>query len=84
MATKKKTVEDAYVSHAVPKEITATSRCSIKIKENFYTIETMEKREITNTENIDMEKEWKMLFDEINTMTDDQVQEIVRMFEKKS
>jgi hypothetical protein len=69
-----------YVSHAIPTEITATSRCAVKIRDNYYTIEATEKRSITNDEALDMDKEWKMLFDEVNAIVDDQCKEIVSTF----
>lgn len=72
--------EKEYVSHATPTEISATSRCAIKVKDNYYTIEVSEKRSIEKTDGIDMDKEYKMLFDEVNSVVDSQCEEIIKTF----
>jgi len=69
-----------YVPHGVPTEISATSRSAIKVRDNYYTIEVTEKRTITSTEGINMDKEYKALFDEVNSVVDDQIQDIVKTF----
>jgi len=72
-----------YVSHAVPTEISATSRCAIKVRDNYYTVEVSEKRSITDTNGIDMDEEYKLLFDEVNKVVDDQCQDIINTFTKR-
>lgn len=78
-----------YVSHAVPTEISATSRCAICIrdthtgKDNYYTIEATEKRAITDVNGIDMDLEYKMLFDEINDVVDNQMADIVKAVKER-
>ena len=74
----------SYVSHAVPTEISATSRCAIKVKDNYYTVEVSEKRTISTAdiEGIDMDKEYELLFDEVNNVVDKQCEQIVKTFAK--
>lgn len=72
-----------YESHAVPTEISATSRCAIKVRDNYYTVEVSEKRAITDVDGIDMDLEYKMLFDEVNKVVDAQCQDIIDTFVKK-
>lgn len=72
--------EKEYVSHATPTKISATSRCSVHIKDNYYTIEVSEERSITDADGIDMDKEYKMLFDEVNSVVDSQCEEIIKTF----
>ena len=72
-----------YVSHAIPTEISATSRCAIKVRDNYYTVEVSEKRSITDTNGIDMDEEYRLLFDEVNKVVDDQCQDIINTFTKK-
>ena len=74
--------KEEYVSHAIPTEISATSRCAVKISDNYYTIEATEKRTISNTNGIDMDKEWTALFDEVNDIVDNQCQDIIKTFRK--
>ena len=69
-----------FVCHTVPKTISATSRCAIKVKDNFYTIEASETREITDTQNVDIEGEWNYLFEEINSVVDAQCEQIIKTF----
>ena len=73
----------SYVSHSVPTEISATSRCAIKVRDNYYTVEVSEKRSITDTNGIDIDEEYKMLFDEVNKVVDDQCQDIINTFTKR-
>ena len=80
MAAKKKTPE--YISHAAVTEISATSRCAVKVNDNFYTIEASETRAIVDEAGVDMDKEWSFLFDELNTVVDNQCQEIINTFKK--
>lgn len=78
MATKKK----EYVSQMAVTEISATSRCAVKVNDNFYTIEASETRAVVDDGGIDMDKEWSLLFEELNTVVDNQCQEIINTFKK--
>lgn len=79
MARPKKKAE--YQSKLVTKSIKFTSRVSMKVKDNFYTIEACEER-ILPTE--DLEVDWnlerKLLWEEVNKQCDDQAQEIYETF----
>ena len=74
----------SYISHAVPTEISATSRCAIKVRDNYYTVEVSEKRTISTAdlEGLDMDKEYELLFDEVNNVVDKQCEQIVKTFTK--
>lgn len=73
---------DKYESKAVVTEISAVSRVAIKIKDNFYTIEYSEKRAIPDVEDIDLDKERVVLFDDVNAIVDAQAEDIVKSFQK--
>ena len=60
-------------------KITATSRCAIRIKDNYYTIELSEERALPEKD-VDVEKEYKALFDSVNSEVDNQMQEILKTF----
>lgn len=81
MAARKKVPE--YISQAKTTKITASSRCAIKIRDNYYTIEASEERTILDSDNADMEKEWALLFDAVNKIVDNQTEDIIKTFEKK-
>lgn len=72
----------AYEIKGKTTKITATSRCAIKIKDNYYTTELIEERTMPNDEEIDLNKEYKALFDSINTEIDNQMQDIIKTFAK--
>lgn len=72
----------AYESHCTPTKISATSRCAIKVKDNFYTIEASEEKSVNDVDGIDMKEEYKLLFDELNSVTDAQCEEIIETFRK--
>lgn len=78
MATKKK----EYEVKGMTTMIRATSRASIKIRDNFYTLESTEERYIPEGEDIDLDKEWDALYESVNAVTDFQIQEIVKEFKK--
>lgn len=63
--------------------IVATSRSSVKVRDNFYTIECTEERSIPDIEDVDVKTEWSMLFDDLNQVVDNQVAEIVATFDKR-
>lgn len=74
MAGKRKGSE--YVSQAVTTSIRVTSRASIKIKDNFYTLEYCEERSIPEGANV--EKERALLWDTCNSECDNQIVETMR------
>ena len=78
----KKTTKTEYVSVAKTTEISATSRVAVCVKKkngssDYYTIEAMEKRSITDVEGVDMDKEWSLLFDAVNSIVDAQAEDII-------
>lgn len=75
-----KSASKTYETHCSPTKISALSRCSIKVRDNFYTIECSEEKTINSTDGIDMDEEFKILFDELNAVTDHQCQEIIDTF----
>lgn len=81
MAAKKKT---EYEAKAKTTRISVTSRAAVKVRDNFYTIEYFEERSFPdNVNDIDMEKERKLLWDTCNSETDKQVEDIFEMVNKK-
>lgn len=67
---------DIYVSKAIPTVIKFISRASTKIKDQYYTFEYGEERQINNFEEVDIEKEKRALIDDCNAVVDDQIKEI--------
>lgn len=60
-----------------------TSRCAIKIGDNFYTVEATEERIVPEVDSIDMDLEWKDLCDSVNDVVDGQAKEIVETFKSR-
>ena len=71
-----------YVQKAITKSIAATSRASVKIKDNFYTVEYHEERIIPETDDINLTEEKKMLWDAVNAECDAQIEDILKTFKK--
>lgn len=69
----------SYEVKGVPTKITATSRCAIKIKDNYYTIELSEERKLPE-EDVDIKSEYEALFNSVNDEVDRQMQEILQTF----
>ena len=58
-------------------KIQATQRMSVKIRDNYYTVEFLEEREIPDNPNIDLEEEKTKLFESVKTTLYAQIEEIV-------
>ena len=71
-----------YNPKATPTVIKFSSRASVKVKDNFYTIEYGEERQIDNFNDVDIEKERQLLIDTCNRQVDIQIEEIVKTFVK--
>ena len=69
-----------YESKAKVTKISATSRSAIKIRDNYYTVEYTEERSIPDIEDVDLDAERSMLWNDVNATVDNQVEEIVKTF----
>ena len=78
MTTKKK--QDSYISKAITTSIRVTSRASMKVSDNFFTVEYCEERSVP--EDCNIEEERKLLWDDCNAEVDNQIQEIMDTFRK--
>ena len=75
-------MEKEYKVKATTKTITATSRASIKVGDSFYTLEFTEERTIPQTSNVNITLEKDMLWDEVNSQVDKQIEDVLRTFKK--
>lgn len=66
-----------YESKAITTQIKATSRVSVKIRENFYTLEYTEERTVPQVEGVDLEKERELLWDKVNSEVDVAMEETI-------
>jgi len=64
---------ETYESKAVTTTIRATSRASVKIRDNYFTMEYCEERVIPEVEGVDLEQERAILWDLVNNEVDNQV-----------
>lgn len=65
-----------YTQKAITTSIKFTSRISVKMGDNFYTVEACEERIIPDIEGVDVEQEKKLLWDSVNREVDDQAEDI--------
>ena len=72
--------DTSYVSQAKTTTIKATSRASVKIRDNFFTVEYSEERIIPDIDDVNIESERAILWDVVNAECDTQVQEIKDAF----
>lgn len=68
-----------YEQKAITTQIRATSRASVKILNDFYTVEYSEERTVPNVEGVDLEKERKILWDCVNDEVDAQIDTIIKL-----
>lgn len=81
---------EKYESKAIVTSIRASSRASIKVNDSFYTVEWTEERSIPDipaipdiSDGVDIEAERAALWETANTECDKQVEEILKLFNKK-
>lgn len=72
----------SYNSKAIITKLTATSRVAVKIKDNYYTVEYSEERAIPDAEGVDVEAERQLLWNDVNSTVDGQVEDIIKTFRK--
>lgn len=72
----------SYESKAVVTTIKATSRVALKIRDNYFTIEYSEERSIPEDVDIDIDYERSLLFDDVNSIVDNQMSDIQATFRK--
>ena len=71
-----------YVSKAITTQIRATSRASVKVRDNFYTVEYTEERTIPDVDGVNLEEERKLLWNDVNDTVDSQIEDIIKSFAK--
>ena len=67
---------------AVIKSIKATSRASVKVRDNFYTVEYSEERVIPEDIDVDIDIERQELWVTVNAECDNQIQDILESFKR--
>lgn len=67
-------------SKAITTNIKATSRVAIKIRDNFYTVEYSEERNVPTDTEVDMDFERNILWDDVNKIVDEQCAQILKTF----
>lgn len=80
----KKSEPEVYEPKAVISKIQATSRMSLKIHDNFFTIEYSEERVIPDVDGVDIDKERETLWDAVNNEVDNQAEIIHETFQNPS
>ena len=75
-------VKSDYESKAVTTSIRFTSRASICVDKNFFTVEACEERLIPEVDGIDIEQERKLLWDTVNEEVDNQIADIIKTYKK--
>lgn len=71
-----------YTSKAITTQITATYRMSIKIHDNFHTVEYTEQRTIPDAEHADIKKEKQLLWSDVVEEIENQVDDIIASYKK--
>lgn len=67
----------AYEVKGRTTKITATSRCALKVKDNYYTLELSEERVMPEETEVDLNREYEAIFNSINNEIDNQMQDIL-------
>lgn len=70
-----------YISKAKTTLIKASSRESIKLGDNYFTVEFTEERSVP--EDCNLEEERALLWDDVNEEIDQQIDDIIDMYKSK-
>ena len=70
-----------YISKAKTTLIKASSRESIKLGDNYFTVEFTEERSVP--EDCNLEEERALLWDDVNEEIDQQIDDIIDMYRSK-
>lgn len=54
-----------YVPKGVTTSISADIKMTVKIRDNYYSVAGYEERSLPATEDVELEKEWEFLYDEL-------------------
>jgi len=71
-----------YQSKATPTFIEAHSRISVKMQDTFYTFEFVERRDLPQDKDVNIEKEKELLWKDVHAQVDMQVQDVVDMLKQ--
>ena len=69
-----------YTSKATVTSIKATSKVTLKIRDNFFSVEYTEERTVPDVDGVDIEAERKCLFNDVNAIVDEQADVIRKTF----
>ena len=75
---------EMYEPKAQITKIQATSRMSLRLKENYFTIEYSEERAIPDIDGVDINKEREALWNVVNGQCEDQADLIYKVFNRES
>lgn len=67
-----------YVPKAVPTTISARVKLTVKIKDNYFSVEGNEERTIpVEAADVDLGKEWDLLWQDVETVCEDELGNII-------
>ena len=69
-----------YTSKSTVTSIKATSKVTLKIRDNFFSVEYTEERTVPDVDGVDIEAERECLFEDVNAVVDQQASDIKNTF----
>lgn len=70
-----------YVQQAKTVKISATSKATIQIKNNYYSFSYSEERELPEDQcRVNLEKERELLWESLNAEVDNQIEQIIKLY----
>lgn len=73
----------AYVPKATTTTISARVKLTVKIKDNFISVEGNEERSVPNTSDVNVGKEWDVLWEDVYEVCDKELSQIVKEMTRK-
>ncbi len=71
----------SYVQQAKTVKISATSKATVQIKNNYYSFSYGEERELPEDDlRVNLDEERKLLWESLNAEVDKQIEEVVKLY----
>lgn len=70
-----------YIQQAKTVKISATSKATVQVKNNYYSFAYSEERELPEDDSrVNLEKEKELLWETLNNEVDKQIEQIVKLY----
>lgn len=78
MATNKREKRELYAPKAITSSISAKVKLTMKVRDNYISVEGNEERTVPDVAGVNMDKEWRFLWDNVYDVCDAEMAKILK------